>query len=153
MLEQYDLNPDTIFIIGGFSILWCQFEQRYFDSEAKTRKLFEWANRQTINDIIIDLCSCVRNEANEYLGKMDMDSIRQRIYSETNQGSQEHRAQIHSFLENDDSETHFIGCMLFIQRIRHNLFHGLKGIYTLNSQKKMFDSINKLLDYILQCQD
>ncbi|MHB8130077.1 MAG: hypothetical protein ACYDEX_13875 [Mobilitalea sp.] len=152
--ENYEVEVDTVFTIGEFSIFWCQFEQVVFDAEANTIKILSWA--ETFEDSIIDrgeltlLCANIRKYATKYLKNTEMATIQERVYSLKNQGNSTHQKLIYEFLNNSSSEIHFLGCMLYIQRIRNNLFHGLKGIFTLNSQKEMFDSINRLFEYLLK---
>lgn len=151
--HTHAIHRDTVLTIGQFSILWCWFEQDLFDSSSNPFKLKEWAEiyfrTNESNEHLKQLCVSVCEKAKHYLGEVDDSSVRYRIYSAVNQGNSTLRDIIHTFFEGDYSMEYFIGCILYIGRIRDNLFHGLKGLHTLNNQKEMFDSINELLLHIL----
>ena len=154
--HTHAIHKDTVFTIGQFSILWCWFEQDLFDSNLTSSKLKNWAGNyfraNESNEHLKHLCVSVCEKSKFYLGEVDDTLVRNRIYSTTNQGSSESRNTINAFLEGNFSTDYFIGCILYIGRIRNNLFHGLKGLHTLDEQKEMFNSINELLLYILQHQ-
>lgn len=149
LVERYGLNEGILISIGQFSILWCQFEQYFFDSDAKQWKIIKWAENYPVDEVLLACCENVRSSSSTYLCDTGMLTITNRIYSESNQGNEETQKFIYNFLNRIDPETTLKGCMLYIQRIRDNLFHGLKAVYSLNDQKYMFDTINKFLNYIL----
>lgn len=149
LLERYEISEDTIITIGEFSILWCRFEQVYFSMNATSIKLSKLANQIQIDKKFSELYTSVKSNSIKYLGCTDELTIQNRIYSERNPGKDDERQHIYNFLNGNSSQTDWIGCLLYIQRIRNNLFHGLKELYSLNDQKEMFISICELLNYIL----
>lgn len=150
MLEQYfDLDKETIYTIGEFSILWCYFEQNIFNSEANPSKMLNWARRQELTSELITLCENIKEKAIIYLNGIDDTTIETRIYSLNRLPNDEHRKLISDFLEGNTNNS-LLGCSLFILRIRNNMFHGIKDIFTLNNQREMFIGINAFLQFILK---
>ncbi|MBB5336119.1 hypothetical protein [Pectinatus brassicae] len=80
---------------------------------------------------------------------IDDQTIETRIYSENRQPNVQQKKLISDFLEGK-ADNPLPGCSLFILRIRNNMFHGLKDIYTLNEQQEMFIGINSFLKFILK---
>jgi len=152
--KKHGIHNDTILAIGQFSVLWCWFEHDVFDTHLIPKDLKAWAKiyfyKKASDPQLKSLCESVRYSSKDYLGKIDEQLIRDRIYSPINQGKDDEHDAIHAFFEDNFSLDYFIGCLLYIHRIRNNLFHGLKGLHTLNCQKEIFDSINALLIYILR---
>ena len=149
MLEQYySLEKETIYTLGEFSILWCYFEQSIFNSEANPSKMLNWAKRQESTSELITLCENIKEKAIIYLNDLDETTIITRIYSENRPPNNEHRKLISDFLESN-TDNPLLGCSLFILRIRNNMFHGVKDIFTLNDQREMFMGINAFLQFIL----
>lgn len=146
-IEDHCVDEDTIFTLGNFTVLWAQFELNYCDKFASPKKIHDMMNDFEPDKKLCSLCEIIRVSALDYIGNYDEYTMSQRIYSSTNGGRPEYIARIKSFIE--DGEMDFDGCMLFIERIRNNLLHGEKDIYTLPVQKKMFNAINSLLDEIL----
>lgn len=150
VLEQYyGLEKETIYTIGEFSILWCYFEQSIFNSEANPFKMLNWAKKRELSSELIALCENIKEKAIIYLNGIDDATIETRIYSVNRPPNDEHRKLISDFLEGD-TDNPLLGCTLFILRIRNNMFHGLKDIFTLNKQREMFLSINEFLQFILK---
>ena len=149
LIDRYGINNDTVSIIGEFSILWCRFEQVYFSMHVTSAKLIDLANQIQNDDELSSLYDSLKSTSVKYLQNTDAPIIMNRIFSERNPGKEQDREQIYEFLNGDSSNPNWPGCMLYIQRIRNNLFHGLKDIYSLDKQKEMFTSICKLLNYIL----
>lgn len=147
MLERYRIKDDMIKSVGEFSILWCQFEQCFFDADATTNKLQKWAESKDCDKELIAQCEKVKDATIEYMPEISKKAIQERIFSEKNHGTLEQRNIIYDFLT---KETTLIGCILYIYRIRNNFFHGLKDIYRLNDQNEMFVQINTLLNRILK---
>ena len=150
LLERYCINEETIKTIGEFSILWCRFEEVFFDRNASFSKIREWSKKLIINDELRSLYDSVKLSAIKYLTVIDEESIQERIFSKQHPGKPFEIDPILDFLNPEGSKQDWIGCMIYIQRIRNNLFHGLKSIYSLDDQRNMFIEICKLLDYILK---
>lgn len=150
MLEKYyGLKEETIYTIGEFSVLWCYFEQVIFNSEVNPFKMLNWAKRQELTSELIALCKNIKEKANIYLNDIDDATIEIKIYSVNRPPSDEHRKLILDFLEGE-SDNPLLGCSLFILRVRNNMFHGLKDIFTLDKQREMFLGINEFLQFILK---
>ena len=147
-VERYYCELETIQIIGEFSILWCRFEQVFFGAKAFPGKVEEYSDSIVQSEENKQLYSSLKQAATDYLLSIDEGTIRSRIYSEENKGNENRRMHIYRFL--NDESLDWVGCLLFIERIRDNLFHGLKDVYSLNHQKEMFIAICKLLDYFLK---
>ena len=150
-LDEYYISKPTIEAVGVFTILWCQFEQYKFNTNASTPKIREYANTF---DLSVDLKAlvlalAVKRESNIYLGTSDPERLRDRIYSAENRGKAEDVQAVLDFLDGFSKQLNFTGCLLYIQRIRNNLFHGLKDIYTLDRQRKMINAISELIYYLL----
>ena len=150
-LDEYNISKATIESVGAFTILWCQFEQYKFDSNANTSKIKEYANTFDLDADLktLVLALAVKEESRRYLGTTDAERLKDRIYSEQNQGRPEDVQAVLDFLNVFSKRLNFTGCLLYIQRIRNNLFHGLKDIYTLDRQRKMIDAISELIYYLL----
>lgn len=143
------VSTKTISIIGEFSIWWGQFELIVFQNNLKTYDLIKWSNSIELdNTNINELCNDIRNRAVDFLTNINDCTIRDKLYSEKNNGNSTQRKLILDFLSNK-SDNQFAGCMLFIERIRNNLFHGLKDIYSFNNQSEIFISINSLFKYLV----
>lgn len=150
MLEQYyGLEKETIYTLGEFSILWCYFEQKIFNSEANPSKMLNWARRQEFTFELITLCENIKEKAIIYLNGIDDTTIETRIYSLNRLPNDEHHKLISDFLKGN-TDNSLLGCSLFILRIRNNMFHGIKDIFTLNDQREMFMGINAFLQFILE---
>ncbi len=150
-LDEYNISKATIESVGVFTILWCQFEQCKFDSNANTSRIKAYASTF---DLDVDLKAlvlalAVKEESRCYLGTTDAERLKNRIYSEQNQGKTEDVQAVLDFLNVFSKRLNFTGCLLYIQRIRNNLFHGLKDIYSLDRQRKMIDAISALIYYLL----
>ena len=90
-LDEYYISKPTIEAVGVFTILWCQFEQYKFNTNASTPKIREYANTF---DLSVDLKAlvlalAVKRESNIYLGTSDPERLRDRIYSAENRGKAE----------------------------------------------------------------
>ena len=150
-LDEYYISKPTIEAVGIFTILWCQFEQSKFNANASTSKIREYASAF---DLSVDLKAlvlalAVKSESKIYLGTSDSERLRDRIYSAENRGKPEDVQAVLDFLDSFSKQLNFTGCLLYIQRIRNNLFHGLKDIYTLDCQRKMISAISELIYYLL----
>ena len=55
-LDEYYISKPTIEAVGVFTILWCQFEQYKFNTNASTPKIREYANTF---DLSVDLKALV----------------------------------------------------------------------------------------------
>ncbi len=146
-IKEHFVDEETILTLGTFTVLWAQFELEYCDKFASPSKIHDLMKEYHPNTKLCSLYVDIKTKALEYIGKYNKDTIAKRVYSTTNGGRPQYIARIKCFLETSDLD--FDGCMLFIERIRNNLLHGEKDIYTLPEQKDMFDAINTLLNEIL----
>ena len=149
MQEKFKITSDTIASIGMFSILWGRFELCNFNPKIDENRIKRWASRYKLSADQKAVYYSIQSEADNYLGTIDKETIRERLYSEQNKGCEPNRDLIYKFLTNPD-ELCVAGCFLFIYRIRNNLFHGLKDIYALNDQKEMIDTICNMLYSVLE---
>ena len=151
-VNQYGISNETISVIGEFSILWCAFEREFFSNNATSAGIQHWAEHCPVTGDLLVLCEKLRTVSVEYLKIIDIHTIRYRLYSDKDNGKPERIELILQFLENSNEHSVVPGCFIFIQRIRNNLFHGLKDIHTLNDQKAMFQAICDILDYTLNTE-
>ena len=146
--EKYNCDSNTVRVIGEFTILWCQFELLYFSNNANESKLLEFAQEHLLEvSYFENEYQQLKEAANKYLACIDQETIRHRIYSGKHRGNQEKHRHIISFLNDDAID--WVGCLLFIGRIRDNLFHGLKDVYTLNNQAEMIEAVCAVLDRLI----
>ena len=148
MLERYELQDETIMTFGAFSILWCQYEQAYFESNFNYKDLEKWVSSLECTKNIGFWYERIREETKQYMGYVNADSIQNRIFSVKNKGKPTYRDSIEKFL--DGSEFCLIGCFLYIKRIRDNMFHGLKSVYSLDNQRSMINAICGMLNEVLE---
>ena len=97
-VKKYGLKEDTVKTIGEFSILWCQFERVFFESEVNPHKIVEWADSYQVDKNLQDCCDAVRCASVEYMKDIGMESVISRVYSDRNRGNDESKKLIYNFL-------------------------------------------------------
>lgn len=133
------------------------FEQSEYirNNKTKSEEIVIAAN-EVKNDLLDKL------ENNYYEGRFNTiaEFIDGAIFSEKNDDSNnkgKNKGKVKLFFEHDtfnyDNELdnyikRIIGALICLDRIRNNMFHGLKGIYSLDGQKELFKVANLLLDKI-----
>lgn len=150
LIERYKINNDTVTTIGEFSILWCQFEGQLFGKNMEIDDLKEWADEYLDDGSLETYCKAIKREALDFLEPDAAEAFLNRTFIKKNKGDFESRKLVSNFLDVENPEIIFKSYMIYILRVRNNLFHGLKGICLLDNQKSMFTAINELLNYILE---
>lgn len=97
MLERYELQDETIMTFGAFSILWCQYEQAYFESNFNYKDLEKWVSSLECTKNIGFWYERIREETKQYMGYVNADSIQNRIFSVKNKGNQHTEIRLKSF--------------------------------------------------------
>jgi hypothetical protein len=153
LAEKYDLDCKTVLVIGEFAILWAQAELLFWKNDANPKCIHKWVDKffmskTDIADEFWDLYESIKQSINSYLGCIDDDIIRSKILNKQRERRiEEHLCYIRKFLKDDGHYPH--GLFLYIYRIRNNMFHGEKDVYTLDKQLEIFIPINKMLTYLL----
>lgn len=149
--EEYGINEETVRIIGEFSILWCAFESMYFKSNLKPPDLQLFsesvAEVAKTDEKFSKLYESIQFFSAKRFGKITKKAIQSRLFSDKHKGKKAEIDSISKFLKGSTKEMEMWGCMIYVQCIRNNLFHGLKEIASLDSQKDLFISICNLLSY------
>lgn len=146
------IDKKTINEIGKFSILWAMFEKKCCSVKVGCNNfnynvLCDVFNKIELDSISVNL---LREEIIDRMNNVRKTNIDEYIDKylhpdgSINSGKAM-RTDIKDFI-NNEGENINRGCLTLIYRIRNNLLHGLKGEYELNSQYKMFLSINKVLE-------
>jgi len=146
--EKYGVSKQSLIKVGEFSVLWSLFEQRYFHSKADINEIEVFSSRVIIDALLQTKIINLQLSARDYLGVVDMDVVKDRVFSMDNPGSASHREAIFQYLSLSN-QINLFGCLLFIYRIRNNFFHGLKDISRLDDQKDLFGNINEILSYMI----
>lgn len=155
-LDRYGIQPETVQSIGTFSILWCQFEQAFFEKSAYPNKIVKWARANEADEAALELCRAVRTAAQDALelnADDSHDDAGDLVFGEQYTGADKHQNLVIEFLLASDEEMLFGGCLLFIHRVRGNLFRGTEEIRGLDDQRGLFDAINVLLDACLVAKE
>jgi len=165
--KDIDFKQETVFQIGKFSILWSMFEKYKCHNHCKISKLLVMRfnmKRETLENAAtvlkdrVPLCwetyreEDLKHEPNAGVSLLQRKDIEAAFYpsEESKLGDWEkHSKMITDFIESNGCEQFFVGALLAIQRIRNNLFHGLKDPEDLDKQVNLFTAINKILEEIL----
>lgn len=142
--------PETIETIGRFTITWNLFEHNYMKNKGSEKAIsdipfspIDEGDRETFYDLI----ETFRRSVIEYYGanqqEFDDALIKMWFY---HSGYGAHITEIKDFFnyENNDLKA----CLYAICRIRNNLLHGEKDVFSINYQAKMVDAASEVLAFM-----
>ena len=145
-----DITCETCSIIGQFSIVWAQFELEFFENNYNVKKHFKIIIKETSDNVVknIELVKkSLQNYAKENYdaGFNWVDKLCVR------DNEKEYKDNVEKFLNGEalSLDDQIKTCIFICSRLRNNLLHGLKDIYYLNKQIKIFISAKKFLETIV----
>ena len=147
-IKGYELNEETVSVIGKFAILWNWFENKHCENKCSPRKIKEVANTISINPISRDHFMNVLNNRRNCFGLREIEYVKNSLHPDNaNKSKKESITIMCDFLENKGTELN-CGCLLIIYRLRNNLMHGLKELGHLNGQIELFQAAIAVLESI-----
>ena len=146
---KYGFQPETVTVIGEFTICWNQFELQYCETFAKPQKILNLDFSQ-LADSLSPLVTTFKSELLLWFKlvnvAVDDDGVKRVMFSINNDGKQ-YRDGIVKYLSSDSTDINL--CLLCIERIRNNLLHGLKDVYRLDEQAALLQSAVNILAKII----
>ncbi len=148
LVKNIQISEDTLIEIGKFSVLWNMLEKKFFNYNLGIAQIkekiktisFDCESVRKLKDAINDrkLALNVEKWKDYYDYHIEDENAHHLL--------EEYKSEIIDFIENNNNNTY--GCLLFIYKIRNNLFHGLKDVYDLDNQVGLFRAINGVLEKI-----
>ena len=142
--EYYFFEEDAE-AVGTFAILWAAFEKKYFDRECKMdliKKSRICDYNQDILHSAEELRNCIMAFAgNDYAYAVESLRLKEKDIPD-----------IQKFIQAQEAlqdEKRIKSALMICCRIRNNMFHGEKDIYTLPNQRPLFCACIDLLDELL----
>ena len=144
--------PETIEAIGRFTITWNLFEHNYLNNKGSEKALSELSFSP-----IDDETMTVLNELIEYFRRSLLDYYRfdQQVFDDhliiekfyhSKMTRSSHVLQIKDFLNYENSDLK--ACLYAICRIRNNLLHGEKDIYSIDGQRNLINTASEILAFL-----
>ncbi len=147
-IEYCNVSNEMLLELGEFTILWAQFELKYFNNDCTVNKLCELHKRVSLSNNLKNSCKNLINNLLEYFQTtkdlITENYIREKLYSTKN--NYVNNEVIEVLTKDPSNESLITGVLLIIYRLRNNMFHGLKDCYTINRQFKLFQSVNDFLN-------
>lgn len=144
------VDDETCSAIGHFSIIWAQFENYFFNNNYNANsskgiivRASESISKELINNIknaLVKYGEETNPEGCDWLAKL---SVRD---------NEPHYNQlIQGFLDGDSlcKEYQILACIYIAARIRNNLLHGIKDVFTLDKQVEIFKSLYDFLQALI----
>lgn len=150
-----DIDKETIFEVGKFSVLWNVFESDCCDCHCSASKIIDMEN--AIENLGKEPFKRLAKEFIERAGRLGDSTeeyVSKRIYPQagakiTPENKKAHMPLVVKFIESE-GEDNLTGAMLAIFRIRNNMFHGLKGCSELDDQIELFRVMSAVLEVVIQ---
>ena len=141
--ENYGVTAQTINAIGRFTINWFLFENQYLKNHASfdaiyslNLGIFDYSNEET------DFKENLVGYLNTRYSQIDEKAIMEALFTDDKKSEQIRR--ILSYLCNKEESINT--CVFCIYRIRNNMFHGEKAIWSINNQLELIESATNLLE-------
>ena len=147
LLNNYNINEETIYELGCFAVLWANFERDFCNNNCDEAKINNVATTIIINEeSIANLHRVANNRTIKLAGSVNSYVNHNLLPSGARHPRPTAKEKIRNFINNYEGNEE--GCLLYIYRIRNNLMHGLKDISDLNNQIELFKAINEVLENI-----
>ena len=144
--------PETIEAIGCFTITWNLFEHNYMKNKGSETAISElsFSPIDEENTIVLnELIESFRRSLLDYYRfdqqVSDDHSIIEIFYHSKITG-RSHVLQIKDFLNFENSDLK--ACLYAICRIRNNLLHGEKDIYSIDGQRNIINTASEILAFL-----
>ena len=144
-LQYSDLEP-----VLSFSLMWNLFEKVTCDNNANLNKIEEDINSSFENNLLNadDFSESLDFFRNRYLVDRDIANLPRNLRLRGNR----YITIVKGVLTGELNDINNVVFALFIiaYRVRNNMFHGEKNIYTIDSQLELFNSVNSLIAKYLE---
>lgn len=148
LINGYDLQNETVFEIGKFSILWNCFEHDWCNNNCNPDKIK--AIVKLINADMEKQAKLAKelNKRRNWFDQLEMDYIKDSLHPGNARASKEADMQVMRQFLAQEGDDLLYGCLLVIYRIRNNLMHGIKLLEELDGQIELFRAANDVLENI-----
>lgn len=153
-IERIDYQ--TLEPILSFTLMWNLFETVVCSRNASDRAIRQSVNRAYDAGLLKheDFGDFLAFFRKRYVEDGNIEELPGRLLSSRGSTSREqaHIVLLEDVLKGESTDVHnVVFSLLFIAyRIRNNLFHGEKNVFTLNTQVELFKAVNALLGRYLQ---
>lgn len=142
-MNSIDVKSNVVLEIGKFTMLWNLFELRFFGRNFRFEDIGKINLYQKLSMdylVIIKEAIFLKNKSNNIDDIIERFSIRdnEKKYIIEN-----------NLVASDEPEKIIMLIILLIYRIRNNMFHGLKDIYSIEEQEELFKVASDFLERIL----
>jgi hypothetical protein len=139
------IDRSQVECIRNFSLMWNLFEGHVCEQRASLDKFEKIVNKLMIKGYLH--CEDYKDHVNyfksRYITNMGTNSIFDELYI-NNKNSKE--LVINVLLDKDTNiKSVVMALLIIIYRLRNNLFHGIKSLYTINNQVDNFKRANRIL--------
>ena len=148
--EVYQLQSNIINVIGEFVIHWSLFEEFYQGRNANPMKIkglnlsiFDFGDKPERFRIL--LCDHIKQRGL----RVDEEGIFKVLFTAT--GDKGWLPTAKEFILGNSDDAH--DCLICVYRIRNNLLHGEKEIFSLRSQKDLIQSASDILSVMTGWDD
>ena len=120
----------------------------FFSNDCSSGAIKAKANQITINRGVLSNFAILLRERCDIYGGNISEYIDIGLHpNNARQSSDESKRLMRNFIMME-GDCLVAGCLLIIQRIRNNMFHGLKGLEMLNTQLNLFKGLNLVLENV-----
>ena len=147
----YGIQEDTVSAIGYFTIVWNMFENLYMNKHANEKKIIE-------DNYLIEMSESQDPDLNNLIGRYRIEALKSISKDEDSLNTSDiiqyfyhnspgkYISEYLSFFRGEDANLSY--CLGSICRIRNNLLHGEKTIFSINQQKELIGAAADILAYL-----
>ena len=147
------LRCETVESIGRFTIVWNLFEHHYMGNNAHEAGIYKLPlsfiddiDTPEINTLIENYRTAVRHYFNVDYRDLNDEMISRVFYPSRKSGR--YSSEIKDFF--DYRNNSFKACLCSICRIRNNMLHGEKDVYSINYQIDIIIAATEILSYLVK---
>ena len=150
---SYNVEQDMIDIVGEFTLHWNLFERHYCERGANPNAI-KRIDLSAYEGDLRPYIDAFRETIQRWLyhtEKTPVSDVRVKelLYSESKskwKTPPEHFKRVVGFVREEFNDIN--SCLLCVERVRNNLFHGEKAVDTLSHQRQLLTTANELLSHL-----